>query len=115
MEKDFRCATAKAAEDSLPDQIITTDLADFFKIFGDYTRIRLLFALESSELCVHDLSLILGMQPSAVSHQLKILRYHKVVSKRKEGKNVYYSLKDRHISEILMMGYDHLSHEKERS
>ncbi len=115
MEKDFHCPTAKAAEDSLPDQIITTDLADFFKIFGDYTRIRLLFALESSELCVHDLSLILGMQPSAVSHQLKILRHHKVVTQRKEGKNVFYSLRDQHISTILNMGYSHLRHEKEEN
>lgn len=113
MKKDFHCPTAQAAEESIPEDMNTRDLADFFKIFGDNTRIRLLFALESSELCVHDLSLILEMQPSAVSHQLKSLRFHKVVKQRKEGKKVFYSLRDQHISTILNMGYSHLCHEKE--
>lgn len=108
MEKDFHCATAAAAEASIPSQIISSDLADFFKMLGDYTRIRLLFALDSSELCVHDLGLILGMQQSAVSHQLKILRANKVVSYRKDGRNTYYALSDPHISEVLKICHTHL-------
>lgn len=112
--KDFRCPSAQAAEENLPSQILSTDLSDFFKIFGDYTRIRLLFALQHSELCVHDLSLILGMQQPAVSHQLKILRQYKVVSPRKEGKNTFYALNDKHIFDILEIGLHHLSHRKEQ-
>ncbi len=110
MKKDFCCSTAAAAEESIPDQIICSDLADFFKIFGDYTRIRLLFALQSSELCVNDLSLILGMQQSAVSHQLKILKTNKIVSARKEGKMTFYALNDQHVSDVLTICFEHLTH-----
>lgn len=110
MKKDFCCSSAEEAENSIPNQIICTDLADFFKIFGDYTRIRLLFALQSSELCVNDLSLILGMQQSAVSHQLKILKTNKIVSTRKEGKMTFYSLNDQHVSDVLTICFEHLTH-----
>lgn len=115
MALDFHCPTAEATLRSIPDGNVTQELADFYKVFGENTRIRLLFALEYSELCVHDLSLILGMQPSAVSHQLKILRQHKVVTKRKEGKKVFYALSDPHIFQLLQVGHSHITHPKEEN
>lgn len=106
----FHCDTAQKALENIPSEIITADLADFFKIFGDYTRVRLLFAIKDGELCVHDLSLILGMQQPAVSHQLKTLKQYKIVTARRDGKKTYYSLNDNHIFEILNVGLNHLSH-----
>lgn len=108
--EDFRCKIAPEAKENIPDDIVVSDLADFFKIFGDYTRVKLLFAIKDHELCVHDLSLILGMQQPAVSHQLKTLKQYKLVSVRREGKLSYYSLNDKHIFEILDTGLKHLSH-----
>ncbi len=113
MNKDFHCATAQEAENHVPSGDVTKKLASFFKIFGDDTRIRLLFALDSSELCVHDLSLIVGMQQSTVSHQLKLLREQQVVSQRREGKKMFYHLNDSHISEILSIAKEHKEHGKE--
>ena len=110
MDHQFHCSTAQGAFEHLPDEIITSDLADFFKIFGDYTRIRLLFAIKETELCVHDLSLILGMQQSAVSHQLKTLRQYKLVTVRRDGKKNFYALSDHHILDILEIGLTHISH-----
>lgn len=110
--EDFRCKTAKQSKENIPDEIIVSELSDFFKIFGDYTRIKLLFAIKDNELCVHDLSLILGMQQPAVSYQLKTLKQYKLVSVRREGKLSYYSLNDNHIFEILETGLKHLSHSK---
>lgn len=106
----FHCDHAEKAKESIPDDITVVDLADFFKIFGDYTRIRLLFAIKERELCVHDLSIILNMQQSAVSHQLKILRQFKLVQLRREGKKSYYSLIDHHVFEILDISLTHLKH-----
>ncbi len=85
------------------------DLADLFKALGDNTRIRLLNALMHSELCVCDLVDIIGMTQSAVSHQLRVLRSAKIVKHRKEGKNVYYSLDDDHIRQLLDDGLEHVS------
>ncbi len=107
----FHCEHAEAAKSNIPDDITAVDLADFFKIFGDYTRIRLLFAIKDCELCVHDLSVILNMQQSAVSHQLKILRHYKLVRVRREGKKSYYSLIDHHVFEILDISRTHLAHQ----
>jgi ArsR family transcriptional regulator, lead/cadmium/zinc/bismuth-responsive transcriptional repressor len=84
------------------------ELANFFKIFGDHTRVRILNALYFSELCVCDLTVILDMNQSAISHQLRILRTAKIVKYRKEGKNVIYSLDDDHISEMLIKGAEHV-------
>ncbi|MFI3201210.1 MAG: metalloregulator ArsR/SmtB family transcription factor [Eubacteriales bacterium] len=109
MEK-FHCEAAKCAHLQIPDDVIATDLADFLKIFGDYTRIRLLFAIKESELCVHDLSLILNMRQPAVSHQLKILRHYKLVKVRREGRKSFYSLDDSHILGILEIGLSHITH-----
>ena len=86
-----------------------TGLSDFFKVMGDGTRIRLLWALEISEMCVCDLAVLLNMTKSAVSHQLKILKSAKLVRSRREGKNIFYSLDDDHVCQILNMGLDHTS------
>lgn len=91
------------------DYNTTTDLSDFFKILGDSTRLQLLMALEHGELCVSDLSYILNMTISAVSHQLKALRTAKLVKMRKEGKIVYYSLDDDHIKKLLKVSFEHIT------
>ncbi len=84
------------------------DLSDLFKVLGDHTRVRILDALSQSELCVCDLSEILGMTQSAISHQLRVLRSSKVVKFRKEGKNVIYNLDDEHIFSLLNIGMTHV-------
>jgi DNA-binding transcriptional ArsR family regulator len=84
------------------------DLSNLFKALGDFTRIRILEALLSSELCVCDLVSVLDMNQSAISHQLRVLRSSKIVKYRKEGKNVYYSLDDNHISQLINQGLTHV-------
>lgn len=108
MTESFHCKHASEAKKNLPDDIISSDLADFYKIFGDYTRIKLLFLIKDKELCVHDLGLLLCMQQPAVSHQLKVLRNYKVVKTRREGKQIFYSLNDDHIFKILDIGLQHI-------
>ena len=83
-------------------------LADFFRIFGDSTRIRILYALRQSELCVCDIASLLGMGQSAISHQLRILKQMRLVKFRREGKSVLYSLADGHIETILAQGMEHI-------
>ena len=83
-------------------------LADFFRIFGDSTRIRILYALSQSELCVCDIASLLGMGQSAISHQLRILKQMKLVKNRREGKTVFYSLADDHIQTIMNQGMEHI-------
>ena len=85
-------------------------LALLFHLFGDGTRIRILHALEQGELCVCDISSLLGMTKSAVSHQLKTLRLANLVKFRKEGQVVYYSLSDDHVKDIIDIGLEHLQH-----
>ena len=84
-------------------------LADFFKVFGDVTRVKILWALDQSELCVCDLANILSMSKSAVSHQLALLRKADLVRFRKEGKEAYYSLADDHVKLITETGLDHIN------
>ncbi len=86
-------------------------LADFFKVFGDSTRVRILWALDKNEMCVCDLAYLLDMTKSAVSHQLKVLRTSNLVSWRREGKNVFYSLADDHVKDILEKGLEHINEE----
>lgn len=86
------------------------DLSDFFKLFGDSTRLKILFTLMDQELCVNDISHALGMSQSSISHQLKILRQNKVIKNRKEGKQVFYSLDDHHVTSIVRQGIEHLNH-----
>lgn len=85
------------------------DLAEFFKVMGDGTRVKLLWALEQAEMCVNDLAVLLDMTKSAVSHQLKILRSAKLVKAEKRGKNVYYSLSDNHVKTVLEMALEHIN------
>lgn len=92
----------------MPNLTELYDLSDFFKVMGDSTRIRLLWALEEADLCVNDLAVLLDMTKSAVSHQLKTLRTAKLVKAEKRGKNVYYSLNDNHVKVILQMALDHV-------
>lgn len=84
------------------------DLAELFKVFGDTTRIRLLYALFESELCVGDMAQLLNLTQSAVSHQLKILKDAKLVKFRREGKIIFYSLDDDHVRTMLSMGMEHV-------
>lgn len=90
----------------LPEEDIY-DLADFFKVFGDSSRLKVLWALRHSELCVTHLAELLGMSIPAVSHQLKILRHSRLVRTRRDGKNIYYSLADEHVEKILDLGLEH--------
>ncbi len=100
--------TVKKVKESIPEEETLFTLADFFKIFGDTTRIRILSALFTAEMCVCDLSVILNLSQSATSHQLKVLRQANLVKFRREGKSVFYSLKDEHVKQILDTGLAHI-------
>ncbi len=97
------------AKTRMPKDEVLYDLADFFKIFGDSTRIKILYALSAGEMCVRDLTELLGMNQSAVSHQLRILKQSRVVKYRKEGRYALYSLDDDHVAQIVAQGMEHLS------
>ena len=92
----------------MPDENTLYDLSDFFKVLGDSTRISILFATSGEPLCVCDIANLLGMTKSAVSHQLKILRQSDLVTYRKLGKNVYYSLADDHVRDIIEKALEHI-------
>lgn len=93
---------------NMPDFDDVMELGDFFKVMGDSTRLQILMALFSSEFCVSDLSNLLNMSQSAISHQLKVLRTSKLVKQRRDGRVIYYSLDDDHIKTILDMAYAHI-------
>lgn len=86
------------------------DLADFFKIFGDSTRIKILYALYQSEMCVNDLVKELGMTQSAISHQLRVLRQNDIVKFKRDGQSAIYSLDDDHVEALLAKGIEHIKH-----
>lgn len=92
----------------IPDEEKLYDLADFFKVFADSTRIKILYVLLCSEMCVCDLAQILGMTQSAISHQLRTLKQMDLVRNRRDGKTVFYSLADDHIKSILNQGMEHI-------
>lgn len=92
----------------LPEDEVLYDLAELFKIFGDSTRVKILYALLESELCVCDLAKLMEVSQSAVSHQLRVLKTSKLVRFRREGKTVYYSLADEHVTRILSQGMEHI-------
>lgn len=92
----------------MPDDSTLYDLSDFFKVLGDSTRISILFAIDGEPMCVCDIASLLGMTKSAVSHQLKILRQSDLVSYRKVGKNVFYSLADDHVRDIIEKALEHI-------
>ncbi|MBE6645917.1 MAG: helix-turn-helix transcriptional regulator [Ruminococcaceae bacterium] len=92
----------------MPSESLIYDLADFFKIFGDSTRMSILFAISGEQMCVCDIAELLGMTKSAVSHQLKILRQSDLITYRKSGKNVFYSLADDHVNDIIKKALEHI-------
>ncbi len=84
------------------------DLAELYKVFGDSTRVRILYALLESEMCVGDMAQLLGLTPTACSHQLRVLKTNKLVRFRREGKIMFYSLADEHVRSILALGMEHI-------
>ena len=120
MQKDLDkepvcCETVEVHEDllriveqTMPEETELYDLAELFKVFGDSTRIRILFVLSSAEVCVCDLARVLNMTQSAISHQLRILKQNKLVKSRREVKSIFYSLADGHVSTIIAQGRDHI-------
>ena len=98
----------KIVSETMPDETTLYDLAELFKVFGDSTRIRILFVLFEAEVCVCDLAQALNMTQSAISHQLKILKQCKLVKSRREGKSIFYSLADDHVRTIIAQVCDHI-------
>ncbi|MCX7843600.1 MAG: metalloregulator ArsR/SmtB family transcription factor [Clostridia bacterium] len=93
----------------MPREECLYEMAELFKVFGDTTRVRILYALFASEMCVCDIASLLGMTQSAISHQLRVLKQARLVKSRKEGKIVYYSLNDDHIKQIFDQGLSHIT------
>ncbi|MBR6772946.1 MAG: helix-turn-helix transcriptional regulator [Clostridia bacterium] len=106
--------TLAMVRSGLPKDSLLCDLGDFFKIFGDTTRIKILYSLFESELCVCAIAELLCMEQSAISHQLKILKNAKLVTSRREGKTNIYSLADDHVRHIIGQGFEHLTEENEK-
>lgn len=96
---------------SLPEEDKLLRLADLFKMFGDGTRVRILYVLFEAEVCVCDLASLLGMTQSAVSHQLRILKQARLIKARRDGKTVFYSLADDHVATLLRQGMEHICEE----
>lgn len=93
---------------NMPEEEVLYDLAELFKVFGDSTRVRILWALDEAEMCVCDIAALLNMTQSAISHQLRVLKNARLVKSRREGKIVYYSLDDEHVKEIFDQGLIHI-------
>lgn len=102
----------KKVKSELPQEDKLYSLAEFFKVFGDSTRIKILCVLLQSEMCVYDIAALLNMTQSAISHQLRVLKQMQLVKFRREGKTVFYSLSDSHIENILSQGMEHISEEE---
>lgn len=98
-----------SVKEKMPAEETFFELAGLFKVFGDSTRIRILWALGESEMCVCDISALLNMSQSSISHQLRILKQARLVKNRKDGKVVYYTLDDSHVKHIFDQGLDHIS------
>lgn len=99
-------------KNEMEDEEILNKLAEFFKILGDTTRVKILYALDKNELCVCDIANILGMSKSSISHQLGTLRRSGVVKCRKKGKEVFYMLDDEHVKEVFEVGIEHIEHRR---
>ena len=98
----------KIVVETMPDESVLDSLAELFKVFGDPTRIRILFVLFETEVCVCDLARALNMTQSAVSHQLRILKQSRLVKNRREGKSMFYSLADDHVRTMIAQGREHI-------
>lgn len=114
-EQDLSCGQliihgdiVKKVRENMPEENNLYDLAELFKVFGDSTRIKIIWALFESEMCVCDIAFLLNMTQSAISHQLRVLKAARLVRSRKAGKCVYYSLNDEHIKQIFDMGMQHI-------
>jgi ArsR family transcriptional regulator len=94
--------------EDMPAEELLYDLAELFKVFGDSTRIRILYVLFESEMCVCDIAEVLGMTQSAISHQLRVLKQNRLVRFRREGKSIIYSLADDHVRSIINQGFEHV-------
>ena len=112
MPKHDHAALLQTVRQELPPEELICDLSDLFKVFGDTTRMRILYSLFESELCVCAIAELLGMTQSAISHQLKVLRENKLVASRREGKTIYYFLADDHVRTIIGQGFEHLTEER---
>ena len=117
-DEDFEChcghiheSSVESSMESMPDENLLLDVSDFFKILGDSTRLKILLSLYSGELCVCDICEVVGMNMSAVSHQLRILKDASLVKSRKEGRTVFYSFCDDHVSTIIGTAISHVSEE----
>jgi DNA-binding transcriptional ArsR family regulator len=97
-----------ADNNNIPELEVLFELADLFKVFGDSTRLRILYTLFDSEHAVGEIADILNMEQSTISHQLRVLRTNKLVKVRREGKQIYYSLDDNHVKKVIEMGLDHV-------
>lgn len=100
--------TLQKLQDDLPGDEVLYDLAELFRTFGDTTRIKILYALFESELCVNDIAQVVGLSQSAVSHQLRLLKTSKLVKFRREGKAIFYSLDDDHVRSMIALGMEHV-------
>ena len=114
-ENQFSCDCDVIHEDivrrvraAMPDSKDFYDLANLYKMFSDFTRVKILWALSRNSMCVCDLAVLLGMTKSAISHQLKSLRLSNLVKYEKQGKVVYYSLADSHVKDIFKKGFEHI-------
>ncbi|MEI6101606.1 MAG: metalloregulator ArsR/SmtB family transcription factor [Eubacteriales bacterium] len=101
--------TVETVRSNMPGEEDLYDLAELFSVFGDTTRVKILCALFSAELCVCDIAALLSMTQSAISHQLRILKQARLVKFRRDGKTVYYSLADEHIKTMFAQGMEHIS------
>lgn len=116
-QKDIECCdfmhvhedTVRLVTEKMPKEETLYDLAELYKVFGDSTRIKILYLLLEAELCVCDIAQLLGMKQSAISHQLRILKANKLVKNRRDGKTVFYSLADGHVEMILSQGMEHIN------
>ena len=112
MEQHDHAALLARVRHDLPTDEVLADLAELFRAFGDTTRAKILFALREGESCVCALGELIGMTQSATSHQLRYLRERRLVTSRREGKTVYYSLADRHVARIVAQGFEHILEER---
>lgn len=116
LDKEMECEFIHIHEDivkevtsELPKEEMLCELADFFKVFADTTRIKILYVLSKHEMCVCDIALLLKTSQSAISHQLRMLKQMKLVKNRRDGKTVLYSLSDHHIKSIISQGLEHIN------
>ena len=107
-ETEVHEGAVEQVRSQLPQDEVLYDLAERFKIFGDSTRVKILYALLEAELCVCDIAKLMDVSQSAVSHQLRVLKGSKLVKFRREGKTLYYSLADEHVFRILSQGMEHI-------